>query len=216
MERKKAIEVIKKNWPDSSFTMLREALETVIPELKESGYDRIRKALINGFNKLDKSAVWYNGITNGQILAWLEKLCEQKPVNKPKFKVGDLIKYTNHNKQPIYKVNHIDKECYICTSDDTSLGDKSVMHFAFDNPYLRLVEQKPAEWSEEDEDILNYIINHFKFDIECTEDDIIRFLKSLKIKVVPQKQWKPSEEQFNNTSCTHLSKEEAESKVWKQ
>jgi hypothetical protein len=27
MERKEAIEVIKKNWPDSSFTMLREALD---------------------------------------------------------------------------------------------------------------------------------------------------------------------------------------------
>ena len=47
--------------------------EEIFPELKGSEDKRIRKALINGFNKLDKSAVWYNGITNGQILAWLEK-----------------------------------------------------------------------------------------------------------------------------------------------
>jgi len=47
--------------------------------LAESEDERIRKAMINGFNKLDKSAVWYNGITNGQILAWLEKQGEQKP-----------------------------------------------------------------------------------------------------------------------------------------
>ena len=36
MDRKEAIEVIKKYWPDSSFTRLRNALETLIPELKES------------------------------------------------------------------------------------------------------------------------------------------------------------------------------------
>ena len=41
-------------------------------------------------------------------------------------------------------------------------------------------EQKPVEWSEEDEEILNTIINHFEIDLECTEnDDIIRWLKSL-------------------------------------
>lgn len=45
MERKEAIEVIKKNWPDSSFTMLREALETLVPELKESEDERIRKCI---------------------------------------------------------------------------------------------------------------------------------------------------------------------------
>lgn len=52
-------------------------LESMFPELKESEDERIRKALINGFNKFDKSAVWYNGITNGQILAWLEKQCKK-------------------------------------------------------------------------------------------------------------------------------------------
>lgn len=51
----------------------KQWLEELFPELKESEDEKIRKALINGFNKFDKSAVWYNGITNGQILAWLEK-----------------------------------------------------------------------------------------------------------------------------------------------
>ena len=53
-------------------------LETVFPELAESENEMVRKALINGFNKLDKSAVWYNGITNSQILDWLEKQGGQK------------------------------------------------------------------------------------------------------------------------------------------
>ena len=58
-----------------------EDMEEMFPELKESEEERIRKVLINGFNKLDKSAVWYNGITNGQILAWLEKQGEQKSID---------------------------------------------------------------------------------------------------------------------------------------
>lgn len=75
------------------------------------------------------------------------KKIKQKHADKiePKFKVGDLVEYTNHDKQPIYKINYIDKECYVCTSDDVTLGDKAVMHFAFDNPYLRLVEQQPID-----------------------------------------------------------------------
>ena len=44
----------------------------------------------------------------------------------------------------------------------------------------RVLPQPKQEWSEEDEDILNTIINHFEIDLECTEnDDIIRWLKSL-------------------------------------
>ena len=46
MERKEAIEVIKKNWPDSSFTIVREALETLIPEFAELEDERIRKEII--------------------------------------------------------------------------------------------------------------------------------------------------------------------------
>jgi hypothetical protein len=72
MERKEAIEVVKKNWPDSSFTMLREALETLVPELKESEDERIRKALIDWFS--DKHvADDFRGIAWERIVAWLEK-----------------------------------------------------------------------------------------------------------------------------------------------
>ena len=70
----------------------------------ESEDEKIRKALINGFNKLDKSAVWYNGIINGQILAWLEKQGEQKSADKvePKFHKGEWIVWKNK----CYKVNY--------------------------------------------------------------------------------------------------------------
>lgn len=70
MERKEAIEVIKKNWPDSSFTMLREALETLIPELKENEDERIRKWLIHYFKEVCDNV---SEKEKKGIVAWLEK-----------------------------------------------------------------------------------------------------------------------------------------------
>lgn len=67
--------------------------DELFPELKESEDERIRKALIKGFNKLDKSATWYNGITNGQIIAWLEKQGEQNPLKGTLGDVFDDIKF---------------------------------------------------------------------------------------------------------------------------
>lgn len=54
--------------------------------------------------------------------------------------------------------------------------------------------------SEEDEQIINTIINHFKVDLECTdEDDIIVWLKDLQCRLKSlrsQPHWKPNEEQL--------------------
>ena len=84
MERKEAIEVIKKNWPDSSFTMLRESLETLIPELKSED-EKIRKTLSAYFARFKPNDMWDADFSFGDIVTWLEKQCEQKPI-LPKWK----------------------------------------------------------------------------------------------------------------------------------
>lgn len=78
MERKEALEVIKKNWPDSSFTMLREALETLIPELKESEEnedERFKNFISNELACLratnGKGSDRYEELT--KAINWLEK-----------------------------------------------------------------------------------------------------------------------------------------------
>ena len=103
----------------------------------------------------------------------------------PKFRIGDFVKNTNFHGEPIYEIVYIDKECYICEyRGKENMGDKAVMHFSFDNPYLRIV-QKPA-WSEEDEKFLNqtieevdYALNH-KDMFYIGASPIIAWLKSLK------------------------------------
>ena len=128
---------------------------------------------------------------------WEVEQKEQKPV--PKFSVGDYVIDTNYKCEPLYQIVGIDKECYICEyRGDKEMGDRTVMHFTFNNPYLRL-EQKPAEWGEEDEEMIKMILGDLEWERRNTTvdkdirhyDKEIAFLKSLR------PSWRPSEEQMN-------------------
>ena len=75
---------------------------------------------------------------------------------------------------------------YLCTHDSCELEGFGEWYEWLKSLKDRVLPQPKQDWSEDDEDILNTIINHFKIDIECTdEDDTVRWLKSLKDKVVP-------------------------------
>lgn len=117
------------------------------------------------------------------------KKIEQSTTNvQPKFKVGDFVEDTNFKGSPIYEIMRIDSKCYICEyRGKENVGDRAIMHYAIDNPYLRLL-QKPAEWSEEDETgwtntmimIKECAANHY------TKDSIalvVNWLNSLKDRV---------------------------------
>ena len=96
MDKNEAIKIIRSNFPTGRH-QLCEALETLIPELKESDDEQIKNEIIDylkGFiphhndDLVAKSKLW---------IAWLEKQGEQKPADKvePKFKVGDWITIDN-------------------------------------------------------------------------------------------------------------------------
>lgn len=194
MNKEEAIKIVRSHYPANK-QMLNEALEFLIPELKEDESEKIRKEIIAVFKGqiaftseedakkyidwLEKqgnidSQVKLSTFTFDDVLAlqccmetvkkvqednelyeqlqslhdrlhdayWLEKQGEQKYI--PKYKIGDYIKNTNYKGEPIYEIIYMDKECYICKyRGKERMGDKAVMHFSFDNPYLRLV-QKPA------------------------------------------------------------------------
>ena len=61
-----------------------------------------------------------------------------------------------------------------------------------------LKRQKPAEWSEEDEEKFRDVIRLIEqgAPVQSIRDHYTNWLKSLKDRVQPQKQWKPSEEQI--------------------
>ena len=75
MDKEIALKILRELHDKALFSE-RTALETFIPELKESEDERIRKALITYFSDEDES---YDGIPYPNILAWLEAQAGQKP-----------------------------------------------------------------------------------------------------------------------------------------
>ena len=62
---------------------------------------------------------------------------------------------------------------------------------------IGLQAQKPVEWSEEDETVLYNLIYALANDrIGNYRDEYVDWLKSIKDRVQPQSQWKPSDEQI--------------------
>jgi hypothetical protein len=119
----------------------------------------------------------------------------QKPVKVPKFKIGDFIQFNGmgHTRYTIKEVCGLSH--YINSFDKR-------MNMSYTDANFELVEQKPAEWSEEDEKIMNITLciisdfrNVYKDSKEAQKDadKIEDWLKSLR----PQKHWKPSKEQLD-------------------
>ena len=183
MERKEAIEIIKKNYPDSNFTMLREALETLIPELNESEDERIRKELICF---LETEIPHCNA--RDKYIAWLEKQGEQKPQGKTALEAINEEKVDNANKveprqEELTKfekaVKQVMEEAIECGDTHNLKADAGML--------LSLVHN--SSWSEEDEKEFEKLLNilhayrYESFDI---------WLKSLK----ERHTWKPSDKQL--------------------
>jgi len=87
MNKEEAIEIIRKNWPDASFTQLRVALETLIPELKDSEDERIRKEIIEFIQWSEDRGMtrhdFHQAKRPSEWIAYLEKQKEQKHYWKP-------------------------------------------------------------------------------------------------------------------------------------
>ena len=79
MTKEEAINILRETHDNSLFSV-RTALETLIPELKESEDERIRKIIIKHFEEIANrnEQSWIN-LDIPYILAYLEKQKEQKP-----------------------------------------------------------------------------------------------------------------------------------------
>lgn len=84
-------------------------LESIFPELAESEDEKIRKAIISFFETMDDNTT-YSFIPKKSIISWLEKQCEQKPIEeynvpdtpiKDSEEVTSRMKYIDENLKPI-------------------------------------------------------------------------------------------------------------------
>lgn len=101
MNKKEAIEVVKNHLPHSSFKVLREALETLIPELAESEDELMRKEAISIIKQ-------YNIIceregdkcyTADRVITWLENQDRQMTAKGERKNIAlSLINYLDNNR----------------------------------------------------------------------------------------------------------------------
>lgn len=118
----------------------RQLITDIIPELAESEDERIRKALVKQFGGCIKNDEFcHTGFTYAEITAWLEKKKEQKPEF---ISISEMVsKYRNtdeYDGDGNYKGKPVN--CMIRAYEQ---GIRDTLS--------KVKEQKPAEWSEEDE-----------------------------------------------------------------
>ena len=183
MERTEAIEVIRKCWPVNRNGMLSDALETLIPELKESEDERVRKALLNEFIHLQSNGYKFAGLEGEEIIAYLEKQKEQN--------------FEDIEDEAVRKYMKLDKFALANMLAERDKTNAEVIE-TFEG-----IEEQPAEWSEEDEKKIYFLSRLIEFQVKNDEycfgdgrliskQEAIEMLKSLR----PQPRWKPSEEQI--------------------
>ena len=164
-------------------------IESIFPELKESEDDRIRKAII-GY--IDHGQ--HYGVSNKDMIAWLEK----QGVQKPQRMISAEAKEAMYDK-PAWSE---EDECYmgecigaIATKDGWSFEEKRKTKHWLKSIKDRV--QPKQEWSEDDklvvEDIEEAVIKYWHGQ---SQEDLLDWLKSLKGRVQPQNKWKPSDEQM--------------------
>ena len=164
MTQEEAIEVVKKNWPDSSYTCLREALTTLIPELNEGEDEKIRKDIYtyiyNELHNIQQLTPRTNEIE--RWLSWLEKQKEQKPILEVfGFKVGDAVRLKDGDgrKHIIKSFEKIEgmhgPDFYHVVFEDNTASDHIIPGDEYPNGYFTCMEKidereekKPADLSE--------------------------------------------------------------------
>lgn len=169
-------------------------VDKIIPELKESEDEKVRKWLIEMVEEVRKANPTnadHNGNCN-EAIAWLEKQGEQN---------SNILQDAFNNSKKDYTIEEKSKASeYAEGVLPTSImyGESEIeykLHTIIEAAFIAgQNEQKPAEWSEEDERLLSKLQTYVdieSFDRECNGEDLLNWLKSLK----PQHHWKPSEEQ---------------------
>ena len=204
MKREEAIKILKE-LHDGALFSVRNALETLIPELAESEEERIRLdivALIN-FALEDGSAVSPGSrTTKEEALCYLEK--QKEPLSVPDKFSGLKSLMLQYLQSAANRKDDAEIE------SDTDLFGRKILDYVWKQDEKQK-EQMPAEWSKEDEKMLEILISNYEFlskkyrdeekDFFCSlsivQDDLDmsewleKRLKSLR----PQPHWKPSEQE---------------------
>ena len=168
----------------------KEVIDNIFPELRESEDEKIRKELIQA---IDEGRVF--DIDKEVADRWIAYLEKQK---EPHYtKRNALFDKCVENCDPEVMKEVSDKVDEMLEKEQKPVEVKDPFSNAnfvrgYESGYNDAIrEQKPAEWSEEDELTIADLINYFEGDsLECSTEEMVQRIKSLR------PSWKPSEEQM--------------------
>ena len=166
----------------------QEVVERYFPELKENEDERIRKMLIEFFGKGAECNGSTNGISDKDILAWLEKQGESDETKAKVFLINKGYPIDANGVFPTYE------EMYNIIREGLEQQDEQILANS-----AKTCKDEQKSWSEVDNFMYNKIKNLLT-DISLAPESInslFDWLKDLKDRVQPQNRWKPSDEQID-------------------
>ena len=171
-----AIEVARKYWNSPRTCIDIDVLPELFPEIKEIDDEEIRKGLIAIITDFDSLYLQENySLSREEAIAWLEEQGEHANFRN-KIQIGDKV--TRNEDGVLVNLSQLKR----VAKKDEKQG-----------------EQKPAEWSEDDENLLKLSLENLtelkdRFGEEYGKvGDCIVLLESIKERCT----WKPSKEQIS-------------------
>lgn len=126
---------------------------------------------------------------------------EEKQGEQPRYSIGDVLcdkscTTLNKDAQPNFEITDIRNGMYICDKCSFPISQQDEYELV-----AKKIEQKPAEWSEEDEEFLRRAIKATKDVYPVTAN----WLKSLKDRIQPKQEWSEEDEKmFSELSSSLL------------
>ena len=189
MEKKEAMKILKDFYNKSALFSVRTALDTIIPELKESEDERTRKEILNVFKQLyEDTTICGRNYDYTKWIAWLEKQGEQKPA------------WSEEDEDAIGMAIIALEDMYDEDSPDITYGGHNLpFNKAAERLKLlkdRVVPQPKQEWSEEDEEYINDLIGVFdgqQYQAH-SDEEVVNWLKSIRLQC--NKEWGKRDEEM--------------------
>lgn len=190
----KRVENIKTGKCETTFMFTEGLFDYIFPELAESEDKKIIKAIYNCVKWFGFDSCFFKDVSQEECLAWLEKQGKPIDINPSEF---DL------------HLNRLLKQFETLPKEELASSLSFYLNVVQNNGTYKQGEQKPAEWSEEDEaiyygvieteqymlDVVNGIkkfnVGNISIKEECTRE--LNWLKSLKDRVQPKQEWSEEE-----------------------
>ena len=184
--------------------ILEEDITSIFPELQENEDEKIRKELIFYLGDMPEDTELRNGITNRDVLAWLEKQGEQK-LNGTFVNIDAGYEWDAEKKQ--LRTIECDKPNFCHHEVDLSNCSEEYRKAYYDGwnncnqQYSQLKAEQTFIWSEDDDIMLHNIIDYFENRTVTLPYHVwtyIPWLKSLRNKINCKTNWSEEDEKKRN------------------